>query len=50
MIALNLAGVGLFVVGAMAMFWPCALTVPHPLRWIGWGVCLALAGFLLIRI
>lgn len=49
MIALNLAGVWLFVVGVMAMFWPCALTVPHPLRWVGCGVAMALVGFILIR-
>lgn len=50
MLALNLLGVVLFAVGAMAMFWPCVLTVPKPLRWVTCGVVLALAGFLLIRI
>ena len=50
MLALNLVGVALFVVGAMAMLWPCVLTMPKPLRWVGWGLALALAGFFLIRI
>lgn len=50
MLALNLVGVGLFVIGAMAMFWPCVLTMPKPLRWVGWGAACALLGFLLIRI
>ena len=50
MLALNLVGVALFVIGCMAMFWPCIMTVPKPLRWVGWGICLALAGFFLIRI
>ena len=50
MIALNLAGVALFVVGGMAMFWPCVLTVPHPLRWIAWGIGLLLTGLFLICI
>jgi len=50
MFALNLLGVVLFAVGVLAMFWPCVLTVPKPLRWMTWGVVLALAGFLLIRI
>ena len=50
MLALNLVGVAMFVVGATAMFWPCVLTVPTPLRWVGWGAAFALAGFFLIRI
>ena len=50
MLALNLVGVALFVVGAMAMLWPCVLTMPKPLRWVTCGVVLALVGFLLIRI
>jgi hypothetical protein len=49
MLALNLVGVALFVVGAMAMLWPCVLTMPKPLRWVGWGLALALLGFFLIR-
>ena len=49
MLALNLVGVALFVIGCMAMFWPCIMTVPKPLRWVGWGISLALLGFFLIR-
>ena len=50
MLALNVIGLGLCVAGSMAMFWPLALTVRHPLRWVAWGLLVALVGFFLIRI